>query len=201
VETGRLETFADGVFAIAATLLILNVGLTHHGSLTHQLAHAWIAYAGYAVSFGTIGIMWANHHECLRHIDRADRVFIFLNLGLLLCVAFIPFPTSVLVEALRAGHGGRAAAVFYGIVLSTTAVLFNSVWLYAARENRLIAPEADRRLVTGITRSFRPGVPMYVTGTLLGLVSGWAGAITFAAIAIFYVISASFFGQEESPEA
>src|SRR3989442_11891138 len=117
MSTARLETFADGVFAIAATLLILNVEVSGHGTLSHQLVHAWVAYAAYAVSFLTIGIMWVNHHGVLRHVGHTDRTFLFLNVAFLLCVAFVPFPTRVLAEHVR--HGGNAAAVFYGISLTT----------------------------------------------------------------------------------
>src|SRR2546422_11549998 len=95
MSTGRLETFADGVFAIAATLLILNVdaqvgGTRHLGS---GLLHIWPSYLGYAVSFLTIGIMWVNHHTLIALVERTDRVFLLLHVGFLMCIAFVPFPT------------------------------------------------------------------------------------------------------------
>jgi uncharacterized membrane protein len=102
-KTTRLETFSDGVFAIAATLLILDVKLTGHGSVTHQLVHAWSAYAAYAISFATLGIIWVNHHTVFEQIDRVDRVFLFINVLFLMVIAFIPFPTRVLAEHLREG--------------------------------------------------------------------------------------------------
>ncbi len=184
MSTARLETFADGVFAIAATLLILNVGLDGRGSVAHQLVHSWVSYAAYAVSFLTIGIMWVNHHAVLEQLGRADRPFLLLNVGFLLCVAFVPFPTRVLAAELR-GDGGRAAAVFYGIALVTTAIFFNAIWQYGRR--RLLADDADPRTVLAITRSFMPGVLLYGTATLVGLVSAPASAALYAAIALFYV--------------
>src|SRR5229473_1210850 len=184
MSTARLETFADGVFAIAATLLILNVELDGHGSVAHQLVHSWVSYAAYGVSFLTIGIMWVNHHAILDQFDRADRPFLLLNVGFLLCVAFVPFPTRVLAANLR-GDGGRASAVFYGIALVTTALFFNAIWQYGRR--RLLRPDADARVVLAITRSFAPGVILYGTATLVGLVSAPASAALYAAIALFYV--------------
>ena len=91
MRTDRLETFADGVLAIAATLLILNVDtqVSGQGDLGHRLLEIWPSYAGYAVSFLTIGIIWVNHHGLMAQIDRADRVFLFLNVFLLMVVAFI----------------------------------------------------------------------------------------------------------------
>src|SRR5260370_13608306 len=104
VETGRLEAFSDGVFAIAITLLILevHVGGQAGASLARQLAHAWPSYTGYVISFVTIGIMWANHHSMFRLIDRSTHGLVVANLLLLLCVSFVPFPTKVLASA-----GGR----------------------------------------------------------------------------------------------
>jgi hypothetical protein len=139
VETGRLEAFSDGVFAIAITLLILEVHVSGQAgtSLAHQLAHAWPSYTGYVISFVTIGIMWANHHSMFRLIDRSTHGLVVANLLLLLCVSFVPFPTKVLAEHLPvAGPDQRTAVTGY----------------------RLIDPgceeEADK-----ITRAFRYGGP------------------------------------------
>src|SRR5262249_30434871 len=190
MTTARLETFADGVFAIAATLLILNVELGGHGSVAHQLAHSWTSYAAYAVSFLTIGIMWVNHHAVLDQFERADRAFLFLNVGFLLCVAFVPFPTRVLADHVR-GDGGRAAAVFYGITLVVTAIFFNLVWQYGRR--RLLRADADPRMVSAISPGFTPGVLLYGAATLVGLVSAAASAILYGVIALFYVGSGERF--------
>jgi uncharacterized membrane protein len=185
VTTNRLETFADGVFAIAATLLVLNVPLEQHGStVAHELLHNWVAYAAYAVSFLTIGIMWVNHHTVLDLMGATDRPFLFLHVGFLLCVAFVPFPTRVLAANVR-GSGGSAAAVFYGAVLVVTALFFNLIWQYGRR--RLLRPDADPRLVLAITRSFTPGVILYGAAALVGLLSAPASAALYAAIALFYV--------------
>ena len=199
MSAARLETFADGVFAIAATLLILIVEvpeLDEH-SLAHELVRLWPAYVGYAVSFLTIGIIWVNHHTVLRQIRGVDRIFLFINVFFLLCIAFIPFPTRLLATYVRTGDG-RAAAVVYGITLTTTAIFFNLMWRYAiGGGGRLLRADADRREVDGITRSYRPGVPMYAGSTVVGIFNAEVAAVLFAAIALFYVASSSFFGRDE----
>ena len=111
MTTSRLETFADGVFAIAATLLILNVDAqvgAAHTDLGARLLHIWPSYVAYAVSFLTIGIIWVNHHTVMTQVARADRTFLFLTVIFLLCVAFIPFPTRLVAEHVR-DEGARAA--------------------------------------------------------------------------------------------
>src|SRR5512143_3213463 len=115
-DTARLETFADGVFAIAITLLVLDIRLPPDdairelGGLRAALWHAWPSYLGYLTSFIVIGIMWANHHNLMKLIDRVDHGFITFNLLLLMCVAFLPFPTAVMAEHLM-DPDDRAIAV------------------------------------------------------------------------------------------
>ena len=199
MTTARLETFADGVFAIAATLLVLNVEVPELGdkSLAHELAKLWPAYVGYAVSFLTIGIIWVNHHVVLRLMRAADRTFLFINVCFLLCIAFIPFPTKLLATYVRTDDGS-AAAFAYGVTLTVTALFFNLMWRYAiGGGGRLLRPDADRREVDGITRSYRPGVPMYAGATVVGVFQAELGAALFAAIALFYVLSSSVFGRDE----
>src|SRR5512133_1431559 len=161
VSVSRLQSYVDAILAIAATLLILNVTVTGGGSLSHSLVHAWPSYAAYAVSFLTIGVIWINHHAILRLIEQPDPLFVIQNLLLLLFVAFLPFPTRVLADALRSGHGTAAAAVFYGISATLMAASFNALWIYASRGGRLLRADAPNRVVAGITRSFRPGIAVY----------------------------------------
>jgi uncharacterized membrane protein len=195
-ETSRLETFSDGVFAIAATLLILEVSLPGHGSVTHDLVHAWPSYVAYAISFLTIGIIWVNHHTVMEQIGRVDRTFLFINVVFLMIVAFSPFPTRVLAEHLR--EGSRAAAFAYGLTFTLMALSYGVMWLYAARGRRLIAEDADQRVVTGITRSFAPGSFIYAAATLSSLISAYLAVALYAAIALFYVLESSIFGRDDA---
>ena len=200
MEKGRLETFADGVFAIAATLLVLEIAvphLVHGGDLGAALLDLWPSYLAYATSFLTIGIMWVNHHTVFRQIREADQRFLYLNLGLLLLIAFVPFPTTLLADYAW-GDEGRAAALTYGITLTITAVFFNAIWRYAIWDRRLLRHDADPKEVSGITRAYKPGIPLYTGATLVALVSPRASAALYLAIALFYMISSSFFGREEA---
>ena len=197
--TGRLEAFADGVFAIAATLLILDVTVHAHGdNLGSAVLHAWPEYAAYAVSFVTIGIMWINHHTCMQQIGVVDRTFLTINLLLLMCIAFVPFPTNLIAENVH-GSGLRAAALTYGVTLTVTSIFYNAFWFYAARGHRLLKPECDPRLIAGISRAYIPGAPIYAIATLVALVSPIASVALFAAIAVFYLLESSIFAR--SPPA
>jgi uncharacterized membrane protein len=192
VPTSRLEAFADGVFAIAATLLIIEVKLPP-GDVGQGLLDIWPSYFAYGLSFLSIGIMWVNHHVVLSFVREADRTFLFINLFLLMAIAFVPFPTAIYAEHLHE-EGGREAAVAYGLTFVVIAIFFQFFWQYAKR--RLLRPDADRREVSGINRSYWPGVPLYVAATLVALWSAKAALLFFAAIALVYV-SASIWGDEE----
>jgi uncharacterized membrane protein len=195
METARLETFSDGVFAIAATLLILDVRLPPDGGVRHGLLHIWPSYAAYVLAFVTIGIMWVNHHNVFRQIDRVDRTFLTINVVFLMVIAFVPFPTRVLAEHLQ--HDARAAAFAYGLTMTVMAAMYGTLWFYAAIGRRLIAPTADQRMISGISRSFRPGVPFYALATLSALISSWLAVGLYSAIALFYVLESSIFGRDE----
>ena len=199
MSTRRVEAFSDGVFAIAITLLILAVGIEQaiaKGELKHVLLDLWPAYIAYAISFLTIGIMWVNHHSVFRHFERVDRPLLLLNILLLMLVSFTPFPTRVVAEHANTGVDRKAAAVLYGTTMTLTAICFFAVWMYGSR--RLLRPDADRREVTGITRSYLPGTPLYAIATLLAFVSPVSSLIMFGVLAIFYAVSSSVFGRDDT---
>jgi uncharacterized membrane protein len=199
MNTGRVEAFSDGVFAIAITLLILAVGIEQSiakGSVEHQLLHLWPAYIAYAVSFLTIGIMWVNHHQVFRHFERVDRTLLLLNILLLMCISFTPFPTRVVADSAQNGADRQAAAVLYGLTMTCTAICFFAVWIYGSR--KLLRADTDMREVSGITRSYLPGAPTYALATAIAFVSSVASLIIFGVSAVFYAISSSFFGREPS---
>jgi uncharacterized membrane protein len=189
------------VFAIAATLLILNVRLIPTADctvLSCQILHAWPSYVAYAVSFLTIGIIWVNHHNVMRQIARADRTFLMITVLFLMVVAFIPFPTQLVAEHISgAFDDAQAATVTYGITLTLTAVLFNAVWFYAARRNRLLHTDADPRVVRGISRTFVWGPWTYLVLTIVAAISPDLGAVGFALFALFWVIESSLFGRDQ----
>jgi len=192
MTTNRLEAFSDGVFAIAATLLILNV-VEPAGPLGQGLLHIWASYVAYAVSFVTIGVIWINHHGVMAQIARVDRLFLLVNVIFLMLIAFIPFPTRLLAEHVMA-DGAQAAALAYGITLTGTAIMFNVMWQYAANGGRLLRENANARVVRGITRSYLPGPFIYLVATVSALVSPQLSAVLYAGIALFYVLESSLFG-------
>jgi uncharacterized membrane protein len=196
MSTARLETFADGVFAIAATLLILNVDAQiprNAQDLGAQLTHIWPSYVAYAASFVTIGIMWVNHHTIMSQVDKTDRRFLIANIGLLLCIAFFPFTTRLVAEHVR-GSGAEAAALAYGFTGVATALMFNATWFYAVTGKRLLRPNADPGVVNGITRTYIPGPWIYLGATLVAFASPVASIVLFGVIALFYVVESSIFG-------
>ena len=100
--TSRLEAFSDGIFAIAATLLVLEIGVSAKSlDLGHDLLHLWPSYLAYVTSFVTIGIIWINHHHTVSLFGRVDRTMLFLNNLLLLTIAFMPFPTKLVGDYLH----------------------------------------------------------------------------------------------------
>jgi uncharacterized membrane protein len=188
VPTSRLEAFSDGVFAIAITLLVLEIRVPGQGeSLSSALLHRWPSYFAYAVSFLTIGIMWVNHHQLFTFVKATDRKLLFVNLGLLLCVAFVPFPTSVVAEFIRNAGQARAAAVLYGVTFTVTAAFWQLLWYWAIKRPEILSERADRKALSAIDRGFWVGLPVYAAGTAVALGSPIASVAIFGAIAVFYV--------------
>lgn len=193
--TARLETFSDGVFAIAATILVLEIGVdTATGNLGRALLDLWPSYLAYTTSFLTIGIIWINHHYCVRLIGRVDRPFLFVNLILLLTIAFLPFPTKLVAEFLEE-PGEQAAVYAYDATFVVMAVVYNTWWRYASSGRRLIADGVPDSAVRAITRAFDPGVPLYATAFVVAVFSPLASVLLTLAIAAFYLPSAALFAD------
>ena len=189
-ETARVEAFSDGVFAIAITLLIIEVHVPlrdHAGELGHELLHQWPSYFGYLTSFLTIGVMWLNHHRVFTLIHRYDQTHLLLNLLLLLLIAFLPFPTAVLARFIET-DGARAAVALYGVTMVLIAVAFFCWWHWASGGRRLIAPEVPQEQLDAITRAYNPGTLLYLGALGLGLLEPWVGAAAFLALAVFYAL-------------
>jgi uncharacterized membrane protein len=195
--TGRLETFSDGVFAIAATLLVLefSVTSTEKPPLGHQLLHLWPSYLAYVTSFLTIGIIWMNHHHTVSLLGRIDRTMLFVNNLLLLTVAFLPFPTGLVGQAIQQGHGEQAAALAYAATLVVMAALHQVWWRYARVNRRLIADGTPDSALRAVDRAYLPGIPMYGAVFVLAFFSPLAAVVLTLAIAAFYLPSAALFDR------
>jgi uncharacterized membrane protein len=192
-DTGRLEAFSDGVIAIAITLLVLEVrvperkGIETSSALWRLLGDLWPDYLGYLISFATIGVMWANHHAIFKHITRTDHYLILINLLLLLCIGFLPFPTALMADYL--GHPGeRAAVIVYSGWFLVTALAYNRLWWHACHDRRLIDPHARPGAIEAITRRFKLGPPSYLLAFLLSFVSTTASLIVLLLLALVYVL-------------
>ena len=191
-----MEIFTDGVFAIAATLLIIDVSVDAPGAeLGSELKHSWPQYAAYAVSFLMIGIWWVNHHAYMAVIDRVDRTLLFGTIAFLACIAFLPFPTRLVAEHFR-DDGVRAAAITYGLTMTAAAICATSFWFYAASGRRLIAETADQRVISAMSRALIPAVPINAAATLVALWSPYTALALFASLALFYVLGGSLLGTD-----
>lgn len=193
-ETFRLEAFADAVFAIAITLLVIEIRLPPHdqvvrlGGLGRALLRLWPSYVGYVISFVVIGIMWANHHNLMKLIDRLDHGFITLNLLLLMCIAFLPFPTAVMAEHLTDEHERAIAVAFYCGCFTVTAVFYFLMWWHAARDRRLIASHVPDEAVRSITRAYAPGSLLYLAAALLAFVHVAISLSIVLGLAVLYML-------------
>jgi len=183
VRTDRLEAFSDGVFAIAITLLALELPRPTGPDLWHELGQAWESYAAYLVSFLTIGIIWVNHHALIDRIARADRTLLFLNLALLMWVSIIPWPTGLVADRLGA-DGASAAVVVYSGVLLAMAVTFRAVWVHARNVGALAALTPSQ--IAHLDRRNGVGLTTYAFAVPLGfLVPGVTIALCFFVAAFF----------------
>jgi uncharacterized membrane protein len=187
--TARTEAFSDGVFAVAATLLVLNIDIPPHadGRLLAALVAQWPAYAAYAVSFLTIGIIWVNHHAIFERIQRVDRRLQFINLLLLTSIALIPFGTRLVSDRLQAGRDDRVAAAVLGVVFIAMSVAFGASWIYAVLSSGMLRPEIDAGRARSSLWRFMLGLPVYGIGVALSLVSARLGVIVYGVIALFYM--------------
>ena len=193
-STARFETFSDGVFAIAATLLVLSFSVSGP-DLGSQLTDLWPGYLAYITSFVTIGIIWMNHHHTVSLIARTDRTFLFINNLLLLTVAFLPFPTKLVGDYIRDPGERQAAALAYAGTLVVMAMLHQLWWQYARRNRRLIADETPDSALHAVDRAYWPGVPMYGAVFVIAFFSPLAAVVITFAIAAFYLPSAALFDR------
>jgi uncharacterized membrane protein len=177
-DTARIETFSDGVFAIAITLLVLEIQVPHveyspeGTSLLAALVGLWPSYLGYVLSFLVIGTMWANHHNRFKLMVRSDHNLVLLNTLLLMCTAFIPFPTALLAGYMQGTEEQQTTAVAsYSGTLVVTAVVFTLLWLYAANGYRLVGRTLDPTLLRAMTRRYVVGTVLYATAFALAFLN------------------------------
>jgi uncharacterized membrane protein len=189
-ETGRVEAFSDGVFAIAMTLLVLEIKVPHEheaGTLSRALLALWPSYLAFVTSFATIGIMWINHHRLFTLIQRVDHGLLVANTLLLLGVTFLPFPTAVLAEHLT-GPDAHAAALFYAGTFVGIAALFQILWRQASRWGRLLRHQPDAAALSAIDRSYGVGFVLYLVALALASVSVMGSVGLNLALALYFAL-------------
>jgi uncharacterized membrane protein len=198
-ETGRIEAFSDGVFAIATTLLVLEIKVPLDGNgehlgnatdLLNALGAQWPHYLAYLMGFSTIVIMWINHHGLFRLIRRSTHGLLLWNSLLLLVISLVPFLTALVAEYLSPleGEGARAALVIYSCWGIVIALCYNLLWWYMSSNNRLINSTADPKEVRAVTQSYFFGPIFYVVGLVAALIDARASLVVNLALAVFFAL-------------
>ena len=174
--TQRIEAFSDGVFAIAITLLVLEIKVPHADgpdALWRALVALWPSYVAFLLSFFVILIMWINHHELMRMVRAASYPFLFANGLLLLTVTFAPFPTAVLAEHLAEGDA-HTAATFYCRTFIVNSLAWGAVFLAIMRDG-LFRDDVTEDAIARVRRAYIVGPLVYTTATALAYVQPWLG--------------------------
>jgi uncharacterized membrane protein len=189
--SGRIEAFSDGVFAIAITLLVLDLVVPSRAEaaeigLGHALAREWPAYFAYLVSFLIIGIIWVNHHAMFDKVRLVDRPVLFANLGLLLTVSLIPFPTRLLAEYLTAGSDSHIAAAVYSATMLGMGFAYTALWLTLTRDANLLHEGIDPHSSRAALRRFGAGNVFYLITIGLSFVSAPLTLAVHGALALYY---------------
>lgn len=188
-DTARLEAFSDGVFAIAITLLILEIRVPHDlGGVTlwNYVLSQWTLFASFLAGFCTIGIMWINHHRLFNLIQHSDRWLLIWNLLLLLGVTFINYPTALLGDFLGTPDAPTAMAIYAAstIVIS---IFFNLLWRHAVRAH-LLDPESDPRSIAAISRGYVFGPLLYSVAFVLAFINVYVSLVIVTGLGIFFAL-------------
>lgn len=187
--TPRLAFFSDGVFAIAITLIVLEIPLPAdaESDLLGALADEWSSYLAYAVSFSTIGALWLGHTAITGQLGRVTSVFVRLNLLLLFFVAFLPYPTRLLTEYVGEDEAEKVSTTVYGLNLLVAWSLMSVLWRYAVRADLLDA-DAREQDVWLLTQRLTPGLGGYVALIALGIFLPVVAVVGYFAIALFFIL-------------
>lgn len=189
-DTGRVDAFSDGVFAIVITLLTfsLRVPPAEEGDavgLLTLLAQEWPSYLAFVTSFSIIGIMWVNHHHMFKMIARVDNRLLYYNLLLLFGISFLPFPTALVAQYI--GHPDeKLAAVIYGVTTFVIAIFYNLLWRYATQQPQLLMSNADQGYIDAINKSYRFGPYGYTLSIVLAFINVPLSLAVHLVMAVYY---------------
>jgi uncharacterized membrane protein len=194
LTTQRVEAFSDGVFAIAITLLILEIRVPHiegasdSKSLAQALFDLWTSYFAYILSFLMIGIYWANHHYLFKFFKKTDHVFNLLNAFFLMCISFLPFPTAVLAEYMNNLHERHTAVSLYAFGLLLPAVSFLSVWFYGSHKQRLLDHNLAPSFVKLLTKQYLLSNLLYLSAFIVSFWHTTTSLVICVCLTLLYLL-------------
>lgn len=195
-ETGRIEAFSDGVFAVAITLLVFNLQVPQPpkgetpsvATLGMALLHQWSFYLAFITSFATILIMWASHHSIFKMVYKSNTPFLFANGFLLLLVTTVPFPTSLVAEYLNTPAAALACAVYAGIFVVVN-IAYNVLWWTVRHHRYLLRPDVSDAQVKMNTRNVLLGLPFYLIATVVAFVNPYVSVGICSVLWIFWAFT------------
>lgn len=190
LTTSRLEALSDGVMAISATLLVIDIGKVHvgeHEKLLRAILDNWPSYLAYVVSFTVIGLIWVAHHGMFDRVRAVDRPLIFSNLALLLLVGFIPWPTQLLAQFIS--DGGRNASIataVYSFVMMLIGLVFTLQWWYLTRHTDLMVESVTPAQVRRSLRLSWVSPVVYASTIAIAFVSPYACIVIYVGLALYF---------------
>jgi TMEM175 potassium channel family protein len=188
-QTDRVEAFSDGVFAIAITLLVLEIHVPEvekGRSLWSALGDGWPSYFAYVVGFLIIGVMWLNHHTTFGRIARVDRPLLLFNLLLLMTIVVVPWPVDLVARYLDRGSQASVAVAVLGLLMTAMSIAFTLFWRYATRHPELLEPGVDVKSLQGGRLRFALGLAAYPALTLLSFASAPVALGLHGVLALYY---------------
>lgn len=193
-ETGRVEAFSDGVFAVAITLLALDLQVPHvqGGSpveLARALAHAWPSYLAFVTSFFTVLIIWVSHHSMFKLVQRTNARVLFANGLLLMLTTVVPFSTSLVTEYLRL-PAAKIACAAYGGTFVLISLAYTLLWYGVLHDRALLRPDASEEVIRRTDRNYRVGPPAYALATAGAFVNPYVTVGICTALWIFWAFTA-----------
>lgn len=199
----RLEAFSDGVFAVAITLLVVNLhvpqSINGQGNLLADLGHQWPAYVSLVISFTTVGIIWINHHAVFTLVRRVDRSLLLLNLVLLLAVVIIPYPTELLGEAFQAGRNQATVMVIYNLSSLFMGAAFGGVFFYATSSPHLRHRDLPPGYVRRLAPRFTSGSVVYLVAAVVAVFAPYVSLAMNGAMSVYYAVLRVELGEAAEP--
>ena len=195
-ETARVEAFSDGVFAIALTLLVLELAIPEidKGGFLTQLEHEWPAYLAYLAAFLNIASIWINHHDLFTRVSRVNIQVIVANLGVLFVSSLFPWPTAVLGAAwtssdLPVRHDQITACILYAIVGLGVPVAMGLLYAYLGRTPALLESPGEVAYMRSSVRRSTFSLVIYPIAAALSFVAPVISLVLFAVVPLFFIVT------------